>query len=100
GIVYMPTTAENGFVPDLPKEKVDLVYLCSPNNPTGAAATKEQLARWVAFARERGAVILFDAAYEAFISNPAIPHSIYEVEGADEVAIELRSFSKTAGFTG
>jgi LL-diaminopimelate aminotransferase len=100
GVVYMPATAENGFAPEPPREHVDLIYLCSPNNPTGAAATREQLARWVAYARERRAVILFDAAYEAYISNPAIPHSIYEIEGATEVAIELRSYSKTAGFTG
>jgi LL-diaminopimelate aminotransferase len=100
GIVYMPTTAENDFTPALPKEHVDLIYLCSPNNPTGAAATKEQLAVWVEHARRTGAVILFDAAYEAFISDPKIPHSIYEVDGAREVAIEFRSFSKTAGFTG
>jgi LL-diaminopimelate aminotransferase len=100
GVVYMPATAENGFAPEPPREHVDLIYLCSPNNPTGAAATREQLTRWVAYARERRAVILFDAAYEAYISNPAIPHSIYEIEGAAEVAIELRSFSKTAGFTG
>ena len=100
GIVYMPTTAENDFTPALPKEHVDLIYLCSPNNPTGAAATKEQLATWVQHAKKTGAVILFDAAYEAFISDPKIPHSIYEIEGAREVAIEFRSFSKTAGFTG
>ena len=100
GIVYMPTTAENDFAPALPKEHVDLIYLCSPNNPTGAAATKEQLATWVQHAKKTGAVILFDAAYEAFISDPKIPHSIYEIEGAREVAIEFRSFSKTAGFTG
>lgn len=100
GIVYMPTTAENDFTPALPKEHVDLIYLCSPNNPTGAAATKEQLATWVQHARKTGAVILFDAAYEAFISDPKIPHSIYEIDGAREVAIEFRSFSKTAGFTG
>ncbi|HEY8516565.1 MAG TPA: LL-diaminopimelate aminotransferase [Candidatus Binatia bacterium] len=100
GIVYMPATAENDFVPDLPKERVDLIYLCSPNNPTGAAATREQLARWVDYAHRAGAVILFDAAYEAFISDPSLPHSIYEIDGAREVAIEFRSFSKTAGFTG
>ena len=100
GIVYMPTTAENDFTPALPKEHVDLIYLCSPNNPTGAAATKEQLATWVQHAKKTGAVILFDAAYEAFISDPKIPHSIYEIDGAREVAIEFRSFSKTAGFTG
>jgi LL-diaminopimelate aminotransferase len=100
GVVYMPATAENGFAPDPPREKVDVIYLCSPNNPTGAAATRAQLARWVDYARERGAVILFDAAYEAYVSNPEIPRSIYEIAGAKEVAIELRSFSKTAGFTG
>jgi LL-diaminopimelate aminotransferase len=100
GIVYMPCTAENDFVPALPREKVDLIYLCFPNNPTGAVATKEQLAAWVNFARENKAVILFDAAYEAYISDQSIPHSIYEIPGAKEVAIEFRSFSKTAGFTG
>ena len=100
GIVYMPCTEENNFVPDLPKEKVDLIYLCFPNNPTGAVATKEQLKKWVDYARENKAIILFDAAYEAFISDPDIPHSIYEINGAKEVAIEFRSFSKTAGFTG
>lgn len=100
GIVYMPTTAENGFAPALPEARVDLVYLCSPNNPTGAVLNREQLKKWVDFAREREAVILFDAAYEAFIADPAIPHSIYEIPGAEEVAIEFRSFSKTAGFTG
>ncbi|MFB0555944.1 MAG: LL-diaminopimelate aminotransferase [Phycisphaerae bacterium] len=100
GIVYMPCTEENNFVPDLPKEKVDLIYLCFPNNPTGAVATKEQLQKWVDYAREHKAIILFDAAYEVFISNADIPHSIYEINGAKEVAIEFRSFSKTAGFTG
>ncbi|NQT01371.1 MAG: LL-diaminopimelate aminotransferase [Planctomycetes bacterium] len=100
GIVYMPCTEDNNFVPDLPKEKVDLIYLCFPNNPTGAVATKEQLNKWVDFAREHKAIILFDAAYEAFISDPDILHSIYEIDGAKEVAIEFRSFSKTAGFTG
>ena len=100
GVVYMPATAENRFAPEPPKEKVDVIYLCSPNNPTGAVSTREQLGRWVAYARDRGAVILFDAAYEAYISTPDVPHSIYEIEGAKEVAIELRSFSKTAGFTG
>lgn len=100
GVVYMPATAENGFVPDPPAESVDMIYLCFPNNPTGSVATKEQLAKWIAYARENRAVILYDAAYEAFISDPEIPHSIYEVEGAQEVAIEFRSFSKTAGFTG
>ncbi len=100
GIVYMPCTAENGFVPEPPAEKVDLIYLCLPNNPTGAVATKEQLAKWIAYARDNKAIVLFDAAYEAFISEPEIPHSIYEIEGAKDVAIEFRSFSKTAGFTG
>ncbi|TKJ37033.1 MAG: LL-diaminopimelate aminotransferase [Planctomycetes bacterium B3_Pla] len=100
GIVYMPCTEDNDFVPEPPAEKADLIYLCFPNNPTGAVATKDQLAKWVDYARQNKAVILFDAAYEAFISGPEIPHSIYEVEGAKEVAIEFRSLSKTAGFTG
>ncbi|MHC5074030.1 MAG: LL-diaminopimelate aminotransferase, partial [Planctomycetota bacterium] len=99
-IVYMPCTAENHFVPVVPDQEVDLIYLCYPNNPTGAVATKEQLGEWVDYARQIKAVILFDAAYEAFISDSEIPHSIYEIEGAKEVAIEFRSFSKTAGFTG
>ena len=100
GVVYMPALAENGFVPQPPARAVDMIYLCFPNNPTGAVATKEALAQWVAYARANKAVILFDAAYEAFISDPDIPHSIYEIDGAEEVAIEFRSFSKTAGFTG
>ncbi len=100
GIVYMPCTEKNNFVADPPDEKVDLIYLCFPNNPTGAVATKEQLEKWVDYARRNKAIILFDAAYEAFISDPDIPHSIYEIDGAKEVAIEFRSFSKTAGFTG
>ena len=100
GIVYMPAAAENNFNPELPKEKVDLIYLCYPNNPTGAVIDKPSLAKWVNFAKENKAIILYDAAYEAYISDPAIPHSIYEIEGAKEVAIEFRSFSKTAGFTG
>jgi len=100
GVVYMPALAEHGFVPQPPAQSVDMVYLCFPNNPTGAVATKEALAQWVEYARQNKAVILYDAAYEAFISDPEIPHSIYEVEGAQEVAIEFRSFSKTAGFTG
>jgi len=100
GIVYMPCTAENNFTPAFPEEKVDLIYLCYPNNPTGTVATREQLRSWVDFARKREAIILFDAAYEAFITEAGIPHSIYEIEGADECAIEFRSFSKTAGFTG
>lgn len=100
GIVYMPCTENNNFVPDLPKEKVDLIFLCYPNNPMGTVATKKELARWVKYATDNRAVILFDAAYEAFISDPSIPRSIYEIEGAEKVAIEFRSFSKTAGFTG
>ncbi len=100
GVVYMPALAEHGFVPLPPEQPVDMIYLCFPNNPTGAVATKEDLARWVAYARENKAVILFDAAYEAFISEADVPHSIYEIEGAKEVAIEFRSYSKTAGFTG
>ncbi|MGI6261536.1 MAG: LL-diaminopimelate aminotransferase [Acutalibacteraceae bacterium] len=99
-IVYMSCRKENGFLPELPKEKVDLIYLCFPNNPMGNTATKEQLAVWVDYARKNGSVILFDAAYEAFITEENIPHSIYEIEGAKECAIEFRSFSKTAGFTG
>ena len=99
-IVYMPCTAENNFIPDLPKTPVDIIYLCFPNNPTGAVATKEILSKWVDFARTNKAIILFDAAYEAFITDTDIPHSIYEIDGAKEVAIEFRSFSKTAGFTG
>ena len=99
-IVYMPCTAENGFMPSLPSENADLVYLCFPNNPTGAAATKEQLKVWVDWANERGSVILFDAAYRAYISNPDLPRSIYEIPGAETCAIEFCSYSKTAGFTG
>jgi LL-diaminopimelate aminotransferase len=100
GVVYMPALAEHGFVPQPPAQPVDVIYLCFPNNPTGAVATKKALAEWVEYARKNKAVILFDAAYEAFISDPDVPHSIYEIEGAQEVAIEFRSFSKTAGFTG
>ena len=99
-IVYMPCTPENGFIPDLPAGPVDIIYLCFPNNPTGAVAKKKDLAKWVDYAKRTKAVILFDAAYEAYITEPDIPHSIYEVEGARNVAIEFRSFSKTAGFTG
>lgn len=99
-LVYMPTTAENHFSPSLPMEKADIIYLCSPNNPTGAVMDKQALQKWVEYAQKNKAIILFDAAYEAFISDPNIPHSIYEIAGADEVAIEFRSFSKTAGFTG
>jgi len=100
GLVYLPCTEENGFFPAYPKEKVDMIYLCFPNNPTGAVATKEQLKGWVDYALANNSIILFDAAYEAFITDPAIPHSIYEIEGAKKCAIEFRSFSKTAGFTG
>lgn len=100
GMIYIPATAENNFNPEPPREKADLVYLCSPNNPTGATLTREDLKKWVDYAQANDAVLLFDAAYESFITDPNIPHSIYEVEGADEVAIEFRSFSKTAGFTG
>jgi LL-diaminopimelate aminotransferase len=100
GLVYLRATAENNFTPALPSEKVDVVYLCSPNNPTGTAMSKQQLTDWVAYAKKNNTLILFDAAYEAFITDPAIPHSIYEIPGAEEVAIEFRSFSKTAGFTG
>jgi LL-diaminopimelate aminotransferase len=99
-IVYLPATAENGFNPALPDRHVDLIYLCYPNNPTGAVLGKDALKRWVDYARREGAVILYDAAYESYIRDPAIPRTIYEIEGAQEVAIELRSFSKTAGFTG
>ena len=99
-IVYMPCTEANGFFPAFPKEKADIVYLCFPNNPTGAVATKAQLAGWVDWALACDAVILFDAAYEAFIAEDGYPHSIYEIEGAKRCAIEFRSFSKTAGFTG
>jgi LL-diaminopimelate aminotransferase len=99
-IIYMSCTAQNRFLPELPREKPDLIYLCFPNNPTGAVAPRAVLERWVDYARREGAVILFDAAYEAYISDPSIPRTIYEVPGAREVAIELRSFSKTAGFTG
>jgi len=100
GLIYLPCTEENGFVPEIPKNRVDLIYLCFPNNPTGTTLTKEQLTKWVDFARENKSIILFDAAYEAYIRENNIPHSIYEIEGAKEVAIEFRSFSKNAGFTG
>ena len=99
-IVYLPATAENNFVPELPNKKVDMIYLCLPNNPTGTVLTKDQLAKWVEYAKVNKAIILFDSAYEAFISEENVPHSIYEIEGAKEVAIEFRSLSKTAGFTG
>jgi LL-diaminopimelate aminotransferase len=100
GLVYLPVTAENDFVPELPKQRVDLIYLCYPNNPTGMVATKETLKRWVDYAHENGSIILYDAAYEAYITDPSIPHSIFEIDGARDVALEFRSFSKTAGFTG
>ncbi|MBD2069449.1 LL-diaminopimelate aminotransferase [Leptolyngbya sp. FACHB-671] len=100
GLVYLPITAENNFTAQIPTEKVDLIYLCFPNNPTGAIASKTHLQAWVDYARTNGSIIFFDAAYEAFISDPDIPHSIYEIEGARECAIEFRSFSKNAGFTG
>jgi len=100
GIIYMPCTAENAFVPDIPRERPDLIYLCFPNNPTGAVIAREQLQEWVDYAVRNDAVILYDAAYEAYISETGIPHSIYECEGARSCAIEFRSFSKTAGFTG
>lgn len=99
-IVYMPCTAENGFFPELPERVPDLIYLCFPNNPTGMAATKEQLKPWVDYANEHGSIILYDAAYRAYISDPALPRSIYEIPGAETCAIEFCSFSKTAGFTG
>ena len=100
GIVYLPCTAENGFVPEPPKEHVDLVYLCFPNNPTGAVASRKQISRWVDYARGHDSLLLFDAAYEAYIAQPDIPHSVFEIPGARECAVELRSFSKNGGFTG
>ncbi len=99
-VIYMPSTAENGFVPELPKEVPDMIYLCLPNNPTGTTLTKAQLQVWVDYANKNGSVIIFDAAYEAYISEDDVPHSIYECQGARTCAIELRSFSKNAGFTG
>ncbi|MGE5529366.1 MAG: LL-diaminopimelate aminotransferase [Patescibacteria group bacterium] len=99
-LVYLPCTEENGLKPPLPRDDVDLIYLCFPNNPTGMTLDREELKAWVDYARARRAIILFDSAYEAYIREPGIPHSIYEIEGAREVAIEFRSFSKTAGFTG
>jgi LL-diaminopimelate aminotransferase len=100
GLVYLHAKAENDFTPALPKQKVDVIYLCSPNNPTGSAISREMLTRWVEYARANQSIILFDAAYEAYIADSALPHSIYEIPGAREVAIEFRSFSKLAGFTG
>ncbi len=99
-ITYLPVTAKNNFKPELPKEKVDMIYLCFPNNPTGTVLTKQDLEKWIDYAKENKSIILYDSAYEAFITEKDIPHSIYEVEGAKDVAIEFRSFSKTAGFTG
>lgn len=99
-ITYLSVTAENNFIPELPKEKVDMIYLCFPNNPTGTVLDKENLKKWVDYARENQSIVLYDAAYEAFITEENIPHSIYEIEGAKEVAIEFKSYSKTAGFTG
>ena len=100
GLVYLPVTAENNFTAEIPSQKVDLIYLCFPNNPTGATATKEHLQAWVNYAKANGSIIFFDAAYEAFITDPTLPHSIFEIEGARDCAIEFRSFSKNAGFTG
>ncbi|MBP6507696.1 MAG: LL-diaminopimelate aminotransferase [Opitutaceae bacterium] len=100
GITYLESTPANGYVPAIPEVATDLIYLCFPNNPTGAVATKAQLTAWVAYAKQHKAIILFDSAYEAYIRDPQIPHSIYEIEGARDVAMEFRSFSKTAGFTG
>ena len=100
GIVYLPCTVDNNFLPALPDQHVDLIYLCSPNNPTGAVMTKSSLEEWVDYARKEDAIIFFDAAYEGYITDPEIPHSIYEIPGARDVAIEMRSFSKSAGFTG
>jgi len=100
GLVYMPCTEENGFFPEIPSEKVDLIYICSPNNPTGAVATKEQLKGFVDYARKHKAIIIYDSAYAAFITDDSLPRSIYEIEGAETCAIEINSFSKYAGFTG
>ncbi|MGB5772106.1 MAG: LL-diaminopimelate aminotransferase [Crocosphaera sp.] len=100
GLVYLPISAENNFLADIPTEKVDLIYLCFPNNPTGATASKDYLQAWVDYAQANGSIIFFDAAYEAFITDDSLPHSIYEIEGAKDCAIEFRSFSKNAGFTG
>jgi len=100
GLIYLPCTPENDFVPPVPKREVDVIYLCSPNNPTGAAASRQRLEQWVAYALANEAVILYDSAYEAYISEPGVPHSIYEIEGARKCAIEFRSFSKNGGFTG
>ena len=100
GIIYIPVNKANGYVPQLPEVRPDVIYLCSPNNPTGTAMTRDELKKWVDYARDNGCLILFDSAYEAYIHSDDVPHSIYEIEGAKEVAVEFRSFSKTAGFTG
>jgi LL-diaminopimelate aminotransferase len=100
GLVYLPISADNDFTATLPTEKVDIIYLCFPNNPTGATATREHLQAWVDYAKAHGSILFFDAAYEAFITDPSLPHSIYEIPGARDCAIEFRSFSKNAGFTG
>jgi LL-diaminopimelate aminotransferase len=100
GLIYLPITAENNFTAQIPTQKADLIYLCFPNNPTGSVATKEHLKAWVDYAKANGSIIFFDAAYEAYITDPTLPHSIYEIEGARDCAIEFRSFSKNAGFTG
>lgn len=100
GLVYMPCLEDNGFIPQIPNEKIDIIFLCYPNNPTGTTATKAELAKWVEYAKANKSIILFDAAYEAFITEDDVPHSIFEIEGAKDVAIEFRSFSKKAGFTG
>lgn len=99
-VIYMPSTAENGFVPEFPKETPDIIYLCLPNNPTGTTLKKVDLQKWVDYANQKGSIIIFDAAYEHYISTPDVPHSIYECEGAKDCCIEIRSYSKTAGFTG
>ena len=99
-IVYLPVTAENDFKPELPKEKVDMIYLCFPNNPTGTVLNKQEIKKWIDYAKENKSIILYDSAYEAFIEEKEIPHSIYEIEGAKEVAIEFKRYSKTAGFKG
>src|ERR671913_1573961 len=100
GLVYLRATAENNFTPEVPKQKVDIIYLCYPNNPTGTVASRSTLTKWVEYAKQHEAIIFFDAAYEAYITDANVPHSIYEIPGARDVAIEFRSFSKTAGFTG
>lgn len=100
GLTYLPCVEQNNFVPEIPSEKLDIVYLCYPNNPTGMVMSRAELKKWVDYARENKTIILYDAAYEAYIKNPDVPHTIYEIEGADEVAVEFNSFSKSAAFTG